>query len=85
MMTVELDYMSMSAKLVQKAGRKKIRCNGKQLELGLGSYPSVMLAKARRIAAENKSLVSKGINPKYKREKPKAIPTFSEVTESALP
>jgi integrase len=74
---------------VRKTGSKnwaqKIRYNGKQLELGLGSYPSVMLAEARRIAAENKSLVSKGINPKYKREKAKAIPTFSEVMESALP
>jgi integrase len=74
---------------VRKTGSKswaqKIRYNGKQLELGLGSYPFVMLAEARRIAAENKSLVSKGINPKYKREKAKAIPTFSEVMESALP
>ena len=74
---------------VRKTGSKswaqRIWYNGKQLELGLGSYPNVMLAEARRIAAENKSLVSKGINPKYQREKAKAIPTFSEVMESALP
>ena len=74
---------------VRKSGSKswsqKIRYNGKQLELGLGNYPAVPLAEARRIAAENKSSASKGINPKFKRTKPKAIPTFSEVTEEALP
>ena len=44
---------------VRKSGSKswsqKIRFMGKQLELGLGSYPSVSLAEARSIAAENKA------------------------------
>lgn len=74
---------------VRKSGSKswsqKIRYGGKQLELGLGNYPALALAEARRIAAENKSLASRGINPKFERTKPKAIPTFSEVTEEALP
>jgi len=65
---------------VRKSGSKswsqKIRFMGKQLELGLGSYPSVSLAEARSIAAENKALAVKGINPKYERQKPIHIPTI---------
>ncbi len=57
---------------------------GKQLELGLGSYPSVSLAEARSIAAENKALAVKGINPKYERQKPIHIPTFLEVAETVI-
>lgn len=74
---------------VRKSGSKswsqKIRFGGKQLELGLGNYPMVSLADARRIAAENKSLAAKGVNPKIERMKPKTIPTFREVMELALP
>lgn len=74
---------------VRKSGSKswsqKIRFNGKQLELGLGSYPMVSLAEARRVAAENKSLAVKGINPKIERQKIKTVPSFREVMELALP
>ena len=74
---------------VRKSGSKswsqKIRFGGKQLELGLGNYPMVSLAEARRIAAENKAMAAKGVNPKTERLKPKAIPTFCEVMELALP
>ncbi len=74
---------------VRKSGSKswsqKIRFGGKQLELGLGSYPITSLAEARRIAAENKSMAAKGINPKIERMKPKIIPTFEELMELALP
>jgi integrase len=74
---------------VRKSGSKswsqKIRFGGKQLELGLGNYPMVSLAEARRIAAENKALAQRGINPKLERVKPKTIPSFKEVMEMALP
>ena len=74
---------------VRKSGSKsrsqKIRFGGKQLELGLGNYPMVSLAEARRIAAENKALAQRGINPKLERVKPKTIPSFKEVMELALP
>ena len=74
---------------VRKSGSKswsqKIRFNGKQLELGLGSYPMVSLAEARRLAAENKYLAVKGINPKIERQKIKTVPSFREVMELALP
>lgn len=74
---------------VRKSGSKswsqKIRFGGKQLELGLGNYPLISLAEARRIAAENKALAQRGINPKLERVKPKTIPSFKEVVEMALP
>ena len=74
---------------VRKSGSKswsqKIRFGGKQLELGLGNYPMVSLAEARRVAAENKALAAKGINPKLERRKPKITPSFKEVMELALP
>ncbi|NCX90708.1 MAG: site-specific integrase [Rhodobacteraceae bacterium] len=74
---------------VRKSGSKswsqKIRFGGKQLELGLGNYPMVSLAEARRIAADNKALAQRGINPKLERVKPKTIPSFKEVMEMALP
>jgi hypothetical protein len=58
--------------------------SGKQLELGLRNYPMVSLAEARRIAAENKALAQRGVNPKLERFKPKTIPPFKEVMEFAL-
>lgn len=74
---------------VRKSGSKswsqKIRFGGKQLELGLGNYPVVSLAEARRIAADNKAMAARGINPKIQRAKPKTIPSFQEVMELALP
>ena len=74
---------------VRKSGSKswsqKIRFGGRQLELGLGSYPAVSLSEARRIAAENKSLVARGLNPKIEREKPSIIPTFKEIAEIVIP
>ena len=74
---------------VRKSGSKswsqKIRFGGKQLELGLGNYPRISLAQARHIAAENKALAERGINPKMERVKPETIPSFKEVMELALP
>ena len=45
----------------------------------------VSLAEARRIAAKNKALAQRGVNPKLERVKPKTIPSFKEVMELALP
>ena len=73
---------------VRNSGSKnwsqKIRFQGKQYELGLGSFPSVSLAEARKIAAENKSMSAKGINPKFEALAPKAIPTFVEISEQVI-
>ena len=74
---------------VRKSGSKswsqKIRFDGKQLELGLGSYPMISLTEARRIAAENKAIAAQGKNPKVERTRPETVPTFREVMVLALP
>lgn len=73
---------------VRKSGSKswsqKLRINGKQIELGLGSYPTVPLTEARSIAAKNKALAAQGINPKTQKEKPTVIPTFAEIANTVL-
>ena len=73
---------------VRKSGSKswsqKLRINGKQIELGLGSYPTVPLTDARSIAAKNKALAAQGINPKTQKEKPTVIPTFAEIANTVL-
>ena len=73
---------------VRKSGAKnwsqRLRINGKQIELGLGSYPTVPLTEARSIAAKNKALSAQGINPKTHKEKPTIIPTFAEIADTVL-
>ena len=73
---------------VRKSGSKswsqKLRINGKQIELGLGSYPTVPLTEARSLAAKNKALAAQGINPKTHKEKPTIIPTFAEIADTVL-
>jgi len=73
---------------VRKSGSKnwsqRLRINGKQIELGLGSYPTVSLTEARSLAAKNKALASQGINPKTHKEKPTIIPTFAEIADTVL-
>ena len=73
---------------VSKAGSKawsqKIRFNGKQLELGLGSYPTISLTEARKRAADNKSLTAQGINPKTAKAKPVTVPTFAQIADEVI-
>jgi integrase len=42
---------------------QRVRIDGKQTEIGLGSYPRVTLAEARRRANENKINIENGENP----------------------
>ena len=73
---------------VRKSGSKnwsqRLRINGKQIELGLGSYPTVPLTEARSLAARNKALSAQGINPKTHKEKPTIIPSFAEIADTVL-
>ena len=68
-----------------KAWAQRIRYNGKQLELGLGKYPDVSLAFARKAATDNKALTAQGINPKIKKTMPSNTPTFAEVANEVIP
>ncbi|MGA9412838.1 MAG: Arm DNA-binding domain-containing protein, partial [Roseobacter sp.] len=74
--------------LVCESGSKswvqRIRIHGKYVDIGLGSYPSIPLAKARKIAMENKALAIEGEDPRLVRAKPKQAPKFSEVAKTVV-
>jgi integrase len=48
---------------ISKSWIQRVRIEGKQTEIGLGSYPRVSLAEARRRANENKISIENGENP----------------------
>lgn len=56
---------------------------GKRHETGLGSYPSVRLARARIIAAEYRQMIADGLNPIHEKKK-EAEPTFGECCDLFL-
>lgn len=60
--------------------------NGKRREMGLGGYPKVSLADARKARDAAEQLVMQGVDPfaaksQAKAEPPKAKPTFGEMAD----
>ena len=64
---------------LSKAWVQRIRINGRETNLGLGSYPAVTLAEARRRALRNRRTVEEGRNPRARR-----VPTFRQATERVI-
>ena len=66
---------------IGKSGRKswvqRITIAGRRRDIGLGSYPSVSLAGARRKALENRAAVAEGRDPVAEKRALK-MPTFRE-------
>ncbi len=66
---------------IGKSGRKswvqRITIAGRRRDIGLGSYPSVSLAGARRKAMENRAAVAEGRDPLAEKRTLK-MPTFRE-------
>ncbi|MFM9938658.1 MAG: tyrosine-type recombinase/integrase [Hyphomicrobiaceae bacterium] len=56
----------------------------KRTEIGLGSSKAVTLAKARLTAAQCRSLLAEGRNPKDARAPNKQVPTFGEVADALI-
>lgn len=56
---------------------------GKRTELGLGSYPATTLANARQQAAQIRTQLAEGLDPKVVRQRA-ACPTLSQVTENYI-
>ena len=65
---------------IRKQWVLRIVIGGKRRDLGLGGYPAVSLAKARRKADEHRAAVAAGIDPTVKPEEPEPVivPTFAE-------
>ena len=67
---------------VDKTGSKRwiqrVTIRGKRTDLGLGGYPLVSLAEARRVARENKLMIRAGEDPRQAR----MIPSFADAAKS---
>ena len=70
---------------------QRITINGKQVSIGLGSFPAVGLADARQSAAHNRWAAQLGHDPRADKrqeileaEARAAIPTFREVAETVI-
>lgn len=59
------------------------KVKGKRREMGLGAYPAVTLAKARKLANAHREAVAEGRNPIAERQK-EAEPTFAECADMFL-
>ncbi|MEP0940236.1 MAG: integrase arm-type DNA-binding domain-containing protein [Rhizobiaceae bacterium] len=58
---------------------------GRPREIGLGPYPDLSLANARKMASENREFVANGIDPKSHREQTRVEQqTFGQVAELYL-
>ena len=66
---------------VSKSWIQRLRINGKAFDRGLGGYPVVTLADARRKALENRRAVEAGQDPRVKTV---LTPTFGEAAETVL-
>ena len=63
-----------------KSWVQRIVIHGKRRDVGLGSYPAISLAQARRKAAENRVAVADGRDPLAEKHRAKT-PTFREAAE----
>ena len=61
----------------QKSWVQRITIVGRRRDIGLGSFPPVTLAQARKKAIENRAMIAEGRDPVVEKQKAK-IPTFKE-------
>lgn len=59
------------------------RRDGKRNEMGLGAYPTVGLARARKLAGDHRAAIAEGRNPLVEKRKEEE-PTFGECVEQFL-
>ena len=68
---------------ISKTGGKswvqRMTIDGRRRDIGLGGYPSVSLAQARKRASDNREAVGNGRDPVAEKHRP-AMPTFREVS-----
>ena len=62
---------------------QRLRIQGTPRMLGLGQYPRVGLAQARKAATENRTLARQGLDPATKRKQAE-VPTFVEAFETVV-
>ena len=62
-----------------KTWSQRLRIHGRPVNVGLGAYPVVTLAEARKTALENRRAVAQGRDPRAG-----GIPTFAEAAERVI-
>ena len=67
---------------IGRAWGQRVRINGRATNLGLGSYPAVTLAEARRRAILNRQTIEEGRDPR--RARTAAATTFAAVAERVI-
>ena len=75
-----------------KSWVQRIVIDGRRRDIGLGSYSTVSLVKARTMAASNRTAVSEGRDPlaerqavkEYARNPVPSVPTFAEAATSVI-
>ena len=63
---------------ITKSWIQRLAINGRITHLGIGQYPIITLAEARKLAVENKRAVVHGNDPRT------SIPTFAEAVEKVI-
>ena len=66
-----------------KAWVQRITIDGDRTDIGLGGYPDVSLALARKKSGDLRSAVAEGRDPRAERRQPN-LPTFQEVAEAYI-
>ena len=64
-----------------KSWVQRITIDGRRRDMGLGGYPTVSLAQARRRAADNRAAVADGRDPLSERRR-SSVPTFREAAHT---
>lgn len=64
---------------LSKTWSQRVRLHGRVTNIGLGAYPIVSLAEARKKALTNRRAIEQGLDPRGSR-----VPTFSQATEKAI-
>ena len=57
---------------------QRLRINGKPVSIGLGSFPVVTLAEARKAALDNRRAIARGHDPRN------SVPTLAQASERVL-
>ena len=65
-----------------KTWSQRLRIDGRPINIGLGSYPLVTLAKAREMALENARAVRQGRDPRSAGRR--AVPTFARALDAVI-
>ena len=69
---------------LSKAFIQRVRLNGRETNIGLGSWPLTTLAEAREAAYRNARAIRQGADPVSDRRRLSLVPTFEDAAEQVI-